>query len=76
MTKVDEPKPADGDDVSPVSEHMDCMVPMAFGEAMVRRTATFIANCVFVAIGGAIGWSLGVLIPPDSLRRASSLVER
>ena len=52
-------------------EALNSTVPVAFGEALVRRTATFVANCVLVAIGGAIGWSLGVLIPPGSPRRIS-----
>jgi hypothetical protein len=44
-------------------EALNSAGPVPFGEALVRRTATFITNCVLVAIGGAIGWSLGGLIP-------------
>jgi hypothetical protein len=36
---------------------------VAFGEAMIRRTATFIANCLIGVIAGAIGWALGGLLP-------------
>ena len=44
-------------------EALNSAGPVSFGEALVRRTATFITNCILVAIAGAIGWSLGDLIP-------------
>lgn len=44
-------------------EALNSAVPVAFGEALVRRTATFVANCIIAAIVGAIGWTLGGLIP-------------
>ena len=34
-------------------EALNATVPVAFGEALIRRTATFIGNCVFAAIAGA-----------------------
>ena len=47
-------------------EALNSAGPVSFGEAMVRRTATFITNCVLVAVVGAIGWSLGGLVPERS----------
>ena len=44
-------------------EALNSTVPVAFGEALVRRTATFVGNCILVSIVAAIGWSLGGLIP-------------
>jgi hypothetical protein len=41
-------------------------LPVAFNEALIRRTATFIGNCIQTAVAGAIGWALGGLIPPYS----------
>jgi hypothetical protein len=42
--------------------------PIGFGAAMISRTITFVANCVFGAILGAIGWALGGLIPGEKVR--------
>ena len=44
-------------------EALNSAVPVAFGEAMVRRTATFIINCILTGFAAAIGWSLGGLLP-------------
>jgi hypothetical protein len=43
--------------------------PIGFGAAMSARTVTLVFNCVFGAIIGAIGWTLGALIPKDHLPR-------
>lgn len=44
-------------------EALNSVDPVAFNEALVRRTVTFIVNCVLVAIAGGIGWALGGLVP-------------
>src|SRR6185295_10499872 len=36
---------------------------VGFGAAMISRTITLIANCIFSGIAGAIGWTLGGLLP-------------
>ena len=47
-------------------EALNAAAPVPFGEALVRRTATFIGNCILTAIIAAIGWSLGRLLPDMS----------
>src|SRR5256885_13683300 len=44
-------------------EALNAAGPVPFGEALVRRTATFIGNCIMTVIVGAIGWSLAGLLP-------------
>jgi hypothetical protein len=44
-------------------EALNQQAAVAFGTAMGARSITFIANCIFGAILGAIGWLLGGLIP-------------
>jgi hypothetical protein len=39
---------------------------IAFGAAMQSRTITLIANTLFGAILGAIGWALGALVPRNN----------
>ena len=47
-------------------EALNSASPVPFSEALVRRTATFIGNCVFGAILAAVGWSLGSFLPGNS----------
>jgi hypothetical protein len=44
-------------------EALNSAAPVGFTEALVRRTATFIGNCILTAVAGAIGWGLGGLVP-------------
>src|SRR5579863_3252153 len=44
-------------------EALNQQAAIGFGAAMVARTITLIANSVFGAILGAIGWALGGLLP-------------
>ena len=47
-------------------EALNQTAAIGFGAAMGARTVTFIANCAFGAILGAIGWALGGLLPAGS----------
>ena len=47
-------------------EALNQQAAISFGAAMAARTITFIANCVIGAITGAIGWTLGGLLPRAS----------
>jgi hypothetical protein len=49
-------------------EALNAVNPVPFSEALIRRTATFIGNCVFTAVAGAIGWSLGGLLPNKTVQ--------
>ncbi len=40
--------------------------PASFVEAMTNRTGGLLSNCIIGGIAGAVGWSLGVLIPERS----------
>jgi uncharacterized membrane protein YbhN (UPF0104 family) len=44
-------------------EALNQQAAVGFGAAMAARTVTLIANSVFGAIAGAIGWALGGLLP-------------
>ena len=44
-------------------EALNATVAISFGQAMIARTITFVANCVAGVIFGSIGWMLGSLIP-------------
>ncbi len=37
--------------------------PVAFSDALLRRTGGLVGNSVFAGIAGAIGWTLGGLLP-------------
>ena len=39
--------------------------PVSFGIAMAARAGGLVANCIAAAILGALGWSLGGLIPAE-----------
>jgi hypothetical protein len=56
-------------------EALNQQAAVSFGVAMVARTITFIANCIISAIVGAIGWTLGGLIPVSSTTTASGIRE-
>ena len=49
-------------------EALNQSAAVPFGMAMALRTGSFIANCVIGAIAGAIGWTLGGLVPADAKR--------
>src|SRR5262245_51659976 len=44
-------------------EALNSTAPVPFAEALVRRTATFVTNCVLIGIMGSIGWMLGRFLP-------------
>jgi hypothetical protein len=44
-------------------EALNSTTPVPFAEALVRRTATFVTNCVLVGVVGSIGWMLGRFLP-------------
>ena len=46
-------------------EALNAPGPIGFAQAMTGRTITLVANCVIGAIIGAIGWTLGPLIPKN-----------
>jgi hypothetical protein len=48
-------------------EALNSATAVPFGEALIRRTATFIANCVLTALAGALGWALGGLLPDKTM---------
>lgn len=52
-------------------EALNQQARVGFGAAMAARGGALIANCIFGAIAGAIGWALGGLLPkaePQTLR--------
>jgi hypothetical protein len=49
-------------------EALNSATAVPFGEALIRRTATFIGNCVLTAVAGALGWSLGGLLPNKTVQ--------
>ncbi len=41
-------------------------LPIAMGEAMLRRAGGLVTNSFSASIAGALGWALGGLLPADS----------